>query len=198
MLWGKDYRQAFDRKICLVSWRIWTRNLSECGTTASNLGTNASTALQAMSHCTCNGNLHRLISAAIGLLAGGWLLTEPNYHFSLGGKSCALAPLTIIPKFPKENKRFSQIYYQNPAHLCVPYVWLLRDTKCFLENIVNQKWRMWRIASKKTNGGRDFCLEIDAMVALCVRMLSDYFYGCGPCLSYQARDQNEFSWMEIY
>ena len=23
-----------------------------------------------------------------------------------------------------------------------------------------KKWRMWRIASKKTNGGRDFCLEI--------------------------------------
>ena len=48
-------------------------------------------------------NLHRLISAAIGQW---WPLTQPNYHFSLGGKSCALAPLNIISKFPKEKYKF--------------------------------------------------------------------------------------------
>ena len=48
-------------------------------------------------------NLHRLISAAIGRW---WPLTQPNYHFSPGGKSCALAPLNIIPKFPKEKYKF--------------------------------------------------------------------------------------------
>ena len=29
------------------------------------------------------------------------------------------------------------------------------------ENFVNKKWLLWRIASKKVNGIRDFCLEID-------------------------------------
>ena len=48
-------------------------------------------------------NLHRLISAAIGRW---WPLTQPNYHFSPGGKSCALASLNIIPKFPKEKYKF--------------------------------------------------------------------------------------------
>ena len=82
-------------------------------------------------------NLHRLISAAIGPR----VTSDPaELPFLLGGKSCTQAPLNIIPKFPKgKNASFSQIYHQNPAHLCVPYVWLLRDTKCFLENFVNQK-----------------------------------------------------------
>ena len=69
-----------------------------------------------------------------------------------------------------------------PAHLCVPYVWVLRDTKRFFENFVNQKWRMWRIASKKTIGGRDFCLEIVSVGA---------FVGKQPALTSQAETRLE-------
>ena len=39
-------------------------------------------------------------------LAGRWPLTQPNYPFSPVGKSCALAPLNIIPKFLKEKHQF--------------------------------------------------------------------------------------------
>ena len=76
-------------------------------------------------------------------MAGGWPLTQPNYHFSMGGKSCALALLNIIPKFPKEKHKFlsdlSSKFSTFMSNLCVPYVWLLRDPKCFLENFVSQK-----------------------------------------------------------
>ena len=60
-----------------------------------------------------------------------------------------------------KNTSFSQIYHQNPTHLCVPYVWLLRDQSVSLKTLSIKKWRMWRIASKKMNGGRDICLEIE-------------------------------------
>ena len=79
------------------------------------------------------------IDQSLPPLAGGWPLTQPNYHFSLGGKSCTLAPLNIIPKFPKEKHKFLSDFPQNPARLCVSYVWLLMDTKCFLENFVIKK-----------------------------------------------------------
>ena len=80
--------------------------------------------------------LHRLISASIN-----WWMTFDSAELPIlpGGKWCALALLNIIPNFPKENTNFCQIYNQNPAYLCVPYAWLLRDTTCFFENIVNQK-----------------------------------------------------------
>ena len=78
-------------------------------------------------------------------------------------------PKCNVKDIQRKNTGFSQIYHQNPAHLCVPYVWLLRDTKCFLENFINKKWRMWRIASKTTNGGRDICLEIDQQPCLASR-----------------------------
>ena len=62
-----------------------------------------------------------------------------------GRNYCALALLNIIPTFSKENTTFCQMYDQNPAYRCVPYVWLIWDTKCFVENFVNQNM---------TNGGR--------------------------------------------
>ena len=61
-------------------------------------------------------NLHRLISAAIGR---GWPLTQPNYHFSLGGKNCALTPLNIIPNFPKEKHKFlSDLSSKSSTFMC--------------------------------------------------------------------------------
>ena len=53
---------------------------------------------------------------------------------------------------------FFQICHQNSADLCVPYAWLLRDTKCFMEILSIKQWLMWRIASKKANGGWDCIL----------------------------------------
>ena len=48
-------------------------------------------------------NLHRLISAAIGR----WVTSDPAELPVLPGrKNCALAPLNIIPKFPKEKHKF--------------------------------------------------------------------------------------------
>ena len=46
------------------------------------------------------------IDQSLPPLAGGWPLTQPNYHFSLGGKSCALTPLNRIPNFPKKKHKF--------------------------------------------------------------------------------------------
>ena len=80
--------------------------------------------------------LHRIISASISR----WMTYGPaELPILPGGKCCTLALLNIIPKFPKENTSFCQIYHQNPAYLCVPYVWLLRDRKPLFENFVNQK-----------------------------------------------------------
>ena len=60
--------------------------------------------------------------------------------------------------FQRKNTNFSQIYHQNPAHLCVSYIWFLRDTKRFVKTLLMRKWRMWRIPNKKAKGVRDFCL----------------------------------------
>ena len=101
--------------------------------------------------------LHRLSSASISRRMTFDLTKLP---IPLGVRCCVLALLNIIPKFEKKPTSFCQIYHHNPAYLCVANVWLRRDTKCFFENFVSQKWRMWRIASKKMNGAKDFCLEL--------------------------------------
>ena len=56
-------------------------------------------------------------------------------RYALVSEWCALALLNMITKFPMKNASFCQIYYQNLADLCVPYVWLLRDTKSFLKTL---------------------------------------------------------------
>ena len=80
--------------------------------------------------------LHRLISAVISR----WLTSDPAEL------------LAIIPG------RFCQIYCQNPAHVCVSYVWLLKDTKCFLKTLT--------IISppQKANGGIDSAWRLLAIV----------------------------------
>ena len=83
-----------------------------------------------------SSTLHRIISARISR----WMTYgPPELPILPGGKCCALALLNIIPMFAKENTSYCQIYHQNPACLCVPHVWLLRDTKRFFENFVNNK-----------------------------------------------------------
>ena len=86
----------------------------------------------------------------------------------LGGKSCALAPLSIIPKFLKE-KHLSDLSSKSSIFMYFIYVWLWRDTKCFFFlNFVNKKWHMRWIAPKKANSGREFCLEIvSTSVVIC-------------------------------
>ena len=73
-------------------------------------------------------------------LAGGWPLTQLNYLFPLGTKCCVLTLLNIIPKFPKEKYQFlSHLSIKSSRFFCVPYVWLLWDTKCFLKTLLIKK-----------------------------------------------------------
>ena len=68
--------------------------------------------------CTI-GKVSICIDWSLPPLAGGWPLTQPNYHFSLGGKSCALVPLNIIPKFPKEKHKFlSDLSSKSSTFMC--------------------------------------------------------------------------------
>ena len=83
--------------------------------------------------------------------------------------------------FQKESTSSYRIYKQNPAYLCVSYVWFLRHTGCFFGTFVNQKLRMWRIASKKTNGGWD--LEIERQPPSCPGCagMQVWVWTCGIC-----------------
>ena len=98
--------------------------------------------------------LHRLISAAVCR----WVTCD---RFFLGGKSCALAPCNITPKFSEKKTPVSVRFIIKIQHI---YVLHMHDYKkipsVFWKFCQSEKWRMWRIASKKTNGGRDICLEI--------------------------------------
>ena len=37
---------------------------------------------------------------------------------------------------------------------------IIKRYQVFFFKLVNKKWRMWRIAFIKANGGRDYCVEI--------------------------------------
>ena len=124
---------------------IWPEWLYKCNTTHCTISeevthrwylySDAISDVTAMGYfmCWCHNHglsatLHRLISASISR----WMTFDlAKLPILRGGKCCALSLLNIIPKFPKEkNKSFCQIYHKNPAYLCVPFVWLLRDTMC--------------------------------------------------------------------
>ena len=63
--------------------------------------------------------LYRFISARISR----WMTYDPaELPIIPGEKYCAQALLNTISKFPKENSGFCQIYHQNSAYPCVPYV----------------------------------------------------------------------------
>ena len=66
----------------------------------------------------CFTNLLRLISAAISQ----WVTSDPaELPFYTGRKTLCTSAVEYNPK--GKHTSFSQIYHQNPAHLCVPYVW---------------------------------------------------------------------------
>ena len=66
----------------------------------------------------CFTNLLRLISAAIGRC----VTSDPaELPFLTGWINLCTSAVEYNPK--GKHASFSQIYHQNPAHLCVPYVW---------------------------------------------------------------------------
>ena len=72
------------------------------------------------------------INLSLSPLAGEWSLTQPNYSFSLGVEKVVHQRRWIqFLSFQRYNNSFPQIHHQNPAHLCISYVWLSRDAKCF-------------------------------------------------------------------
>ena len=63
----------------------------------------------------------------------------PNYPLSLNGKSCALAPLNMIPKFPKEKYQFqSDLSSKSSTFMCFIYM-IFKRYQAFCENFVNEK-----------------------------------------------------------
>ena len=85
-------------------------------------------------------------------LAGRWPLTQPNYPFSPVGKSCALAPLNIIPKFLKEKHQFLLDLSSKS-----------RTFICFLCMISKRYQVFFESFKKKTNGGR-VCISLNITV----------------------------------
>ena len=72
-------------------------------------------------------------------LAGGWPLTQLNYPFSLGRKSCAPVPLNIIPTFPKEKHQFlSHLSSESRTFMCFICM-IIKRYQMFFENFVNPK-----------------------------------------------------------
>ena len=84
-------------------------------------------------------NLHRLISAAIGRR----VTSDPaELPFLLGGKSCAQAPLNIIPKFPKEKHKFlSNLSSKSSTFMC-SICMIAKGYKVF-------PWTCWKLCQSK-------------------------------------------------
>ena len=102
-------------------------------------------------------NLHRLISAAIGRR----VTSDPaELPFLPGGKSCALAPLNIIPKFPKEKHKFlSDLSSKFSTFMC-SICMFAKGYSVSLKTLSIKKWRMWRIASLRWTVAETFAWRL--------------------------------------
>ena len=72
-------------------------------------------------------------------MASGWPLTQPNYPFSQGGKSCALAPLNIIPKFPNEKHQFLSYLSPKSSTFMFSICMITKGYKVFLWKLCQSK-----------------------------------------------------------
>ena len=92
-------------------------------------------------------------------LAVGWPLTQPNHPFSLGGKSCVLTLMNIIPEFPMKNNKFLYGVSSKLNRFCV-YMYGYKKIQGFLwKRCWLKNWCMWGFTPNLQKVAEIFCLQ---------------------------------------
>ena len=131
----------------------------------------------------------------VSTTVGRWVTFDPaELPILLGWKCCGPAPLNIIPKIPKQNRQFCEMYHRNPVKFRCLYAWLSSDTKCCLKTVLIKNSGVWGIISKYSDGGRYIGVQSnkDAFIHQCSYPNTDW-YLCSLTLW----DDNGFLWTPI-